>query len=151
VDGYSEVKGKMMAVTYERREWQADVQNDPERRQYYYQEKLILEVTELICELMKQKGISKAELARKLGRSKSNMTQLLDGTTNMTLRTVSDTLLVLDSKLVVSLVPLESSSKQSPPSLADQFVFESLKLWNNPVVEGCSITEHTNTDYRMAV
>lgn len=135
----------------ERREWETRIQNDPEMRQYYYQEKLILEVTELICELMEQKGINKAELARKLGRSKSNVTQLLDGTTNMTLRTVSDTLLALDSKLAVSLVPLESASKQDPHSLANQIVSETLKRWNDSVVEECSVTESNKTDYSLAV
>lgn len=54
------------------------------------QEEAILDVTELLCELMEERGVTRAELSRKLKKSKGYVSQLLDGTTNMTIRTVSD-------------------------------------------------------------
>lgn len=78
----------------------------------YQQERVVLEVTELICKLMKQRGVNKTELAKRLGKSKGYVTQLLDGQTNMTLRTVSDTFLALDSGFGVHVRPLNSWSIQ---------------------------------------
>lgn len=70
-----------------------------EGKRLYEQERAILEVTELICKLMERRNVSKSELARRIGKSKAYVTQLLDGRTNMTLRTISDVLFALDSSL----------------------------------------------------
>jgi transcriptional regulator with XRE-family HTH domain len=70
-------------------------------KRLYEQERAILEVTELICKLMERQNVSKSELARRIGKSKAYITQLLDGRTNMTLRTISDVLFALDSSLRV--------------------------------------------------
>ncbi|MEE9296625.1 MAG: helix-turn-helix transcriptional regulator [Phycisphaerae bacterium] len=56
----------------------------------YQQERAILELTELVCQLMHEQDLSRAELARCLGKTKGYVTQLLDGRTNMTVRTISD-------------------------------------------------------------
>jgi len=53
-------------------------------------EAAILDTTELLCELMKEAGVSRADLAARMGTTKSNITQILDGSRNMTIRTVSD-------------------------------------------------------------
>lgn len=82
------------------------LQKDPELQKFYYQEQLILEVTELIAKLMQKYKVSKSELAKRLGKGRSYVTQLLDGTSNMTLRTISDVFVVLDSMLVVKAGPL---------------------------------------------
>lgn len=71
-------------------------------RRLYEQEAAILEVTELIAKLMAEQGVSKAELAQRLGRSRAYVTQLLDGGRNMTIRTVSDVLFALDRRLQLS-------------------------------------------------
>lgn len=75
---------------------------DPENMKLFQQERVILETTELICRLMEEKDVKKATLAQRLGRSKAYVTQLLDGRTNMTLRTISDVMWALDSSLLVS-------------------------------------------------
>ena len=75
---------------------------DPENMRLFQQERVILETTELICQLLEEKGIRKADLAQRLGKSKAYVTQLLDGRTNMTLRTISDVMWALDSSLLVS-------------------------------------------------
>ena len=54
------------------------------------QERAILDLTELICEIMARTGVTRAELARRLGKTKGFITQLLDGRANMTIRTISD-------------------------------------------------------------
>jgi len=84
--------------------------SDEEGRKLYFREDLIFEITEEICKVMEEKGISKAELSRLAGVSKSNITQLLSGDHNMRLTTVADLLYVLDSKMVVSTVPLDIDS-----------------------------------------
>ena len=81
--------------------------SDDEGRKLYFREDLIFEITEEICKVMEEKGISKAELSRLAGVSKSNITQLLSGDHNMQLTTVADLLYTLDSKMVVSTVPLD--------------------------------------------
>jgi transcriptional regulator with XRE-family HTH domain len=65
------------------------------------QEEFILEVTELICKLMKQQGVSRTELANRMGKSKGRISQLLDGEANLTLRTLSDIFDALGHKVVV--------------------------------------------------
>lgn len=84
--------------------------SDPEGSKLYFREDLIFEITEAICKVMDEKGISKAELSRLAGVSKSNITQLLSGDHNMRLTTIADLLHALGSKLAVSAVPLDIDS-----------------------------------------
>lgn len=60
------------------------------------QEALILEVSEAIWAALEKLKMTKADLARALGSSKANVTQLLDGRRNMTLRTLADIAYKLD-------------------------------------------------------
>lgn len=68
---------------------------DDDKKRIWNQERTILEVTELICETMEQKGISRSELAARLGKTKGHVTQLLAGNRNMTIRTLSDVFTVM--------------------------------------------------------
>ena len=54
------------------------------------QEQLLFDATELICRVLSDEGISRAELAKRIGKSKAFVTQVLRGQNNMTLRTLSD-------------------------------------------------------------
>ncbi|MCD4823967.1 MAG: helix-turn-helix transcriptional regulator [Phycisphaerae bacterium] len=76
--------------------WVDIMTETPEDKHLFEQERAILEVTELIWQLMEEQDVSKAELARKMGTSKANMTQMLDGRRNMTIRTISDLLFHLN-------------------------------------------------------
>jgi len=78
----------------------------------FQQESLILEITELVCKLMEAKEINKTELAAKLNRSKGYITQLLNGTANMTIRTISDVMWALDSSLHVKAGPLSIEARE---------------------------------------
>jgi len=82
--------------------------SDREGQKLYFREDLIFEVTEAICKVMQEKGISKAELSRIAGVSKSNITQLLSGDHNMRLTTIADLLFALDARLEVAATPIES-------------------------------------------
>jgi transcriptional regulator with XRE-family HTH domain len=95
------------------RTWVEKVAADPERMKAYQQERLILDVTELISRRMEEHGVSRAELAKRLGRSKGYITQLLDGRANMTLRTVSDVMLALGRTMTVADKPLRVSAAAS--------------------------------------
>lgn len=77
------------------------IRSTPEGAKMLRQEKFILEVTELICKFMKQQGVSRTELAERMGKSKGRVSQLLDGEANLTLRTLSDIFDALGHKVVV--------------------------------------------------
>jgi len=81
--------------------------------QLYLQEKLIFEVTECIAELMQKNNVRKADLAKKLGKSKGYITQLLNGNANMTLRTISDVFWALGSALEINSVKFEIPSSSN--------------------------------------
>jgi transcriptional regulator with XRE-family HTH domain len=61
-----------------------------EGERLFRQEQVILDVTELICRVMDEDGVSRSQLAKRLGKSKGYVSQLLDGEHNMTIRTISD-------------------------------------------------------------
>jgi transcriptional regulator with XRE-family HTH domain len=69
------------------------------------QESLILDVTEEICRALEATKINRQELARRLGKSKGFITQVLSGERNMTLRTAADLASALDHRLQVKAVP----------------------------------------------
>jgi transcriptional regulator with XRE-family HTH domain len=62
------------------------------------QEELILDATELISKIMAENNISKAELARRLGKTKAYVTQCLSGEQNLTLRTLADIFTALEHR-----------------------------------------------------
>jgi transcriptional regulator with XRE-family HTH domain len=66
-------------------------------------EDLIIDVTEDLLIALEDKGISKAELAKRLSKSKSFVTQTLSGVRNMTLRTLADFCYALELKPSISL------------------------------------------------
>jgi transcriptional regulator with XRE-family HTH domain len=86
--------------------------SDPKRRRIFEREALTLEVSELICELMDAEGVSKTDLAKMIGSSKSHISQLLNGSRNMTVHTLSDLAFALGHKLRVKPVPLQAASER---------------------------------------
>ena len=64
------------------------------------QEHLILDVTEMIVELMNERGVTRSELADRLGKTKGHVSQLLSGSRNLTLRTLSDIFVALDFRFL---------------------------------------------------
>lgn len=84
---------------------------DPMHLRLYLQEGAIMAVTDLIEEAMETEGVSRAELARRLGKSKGWVTQLLDGEANKTIRTVADVLAVLGYAYHSSHEPIRVGSR----------------------------------------
>jgi transcriptional regulator with XRE-family HTH domain len=83
-------------------EW---VDTTPERARIYAQESLIVDVAEEIWAAMAAEKLGKADLAARLGKSKAFITQILNGSRNMTLRTLADVASALGRKTVVRLRP----------------------------------------------
>lgn len=80
----------------------------PEARREYEQERLVVWATDALYEAMEEAGLSKAELAKRIGTSRAYVTQAFSGTRNMTLRTLADFAWACDSRFVVSIEPLRT-------------------------------------------
>ncbi len=76
-----------------------DVMTEKASARLLEQELLLTSATELVCQLMGEKNVSKSDLARRIGKSKAFVTQLLNGRRNMTLRTLADLCWALDTRL----------------------------------------------------
>jgi DNA-binding phage protein len=74
---------------------------DEEGMRLFQQERLVLEVTELLHVIMEEKNIKRSELAKMLGRSRGRITQILDGNENLTLHTVADAFSAMGKMLCV--------------------------------------------------
>lgn len=68
----------------------------------YNQERLIVDVAEMIMKTLNDDGVNQVELANKLGKTKGYVSQLLNGSRNMTLRTLADIATELDKKIEFS-------------------------------------------------
>jgi transcriptional regulator with XRE-family HTH domain len=75
---------------------------DPEYRRLYAIEGLIADAAELVARLMEEQGVKKAALARRLGKSRAWVTQLLSGKANMTIRTFAEIVHVLGAQVKLS-------------------------------------------------
>lgn len=78
----------------------------------FAREELVFNVTEDLLVIMEDMNISKSELARSLGKSKSYVTQVLSGSRNMTLGSFSDICFALGFKPEVRL-PVEEQKHYS--------------------------------------
>lgn len=87
------------------------------------QEAAILDATELLCQLMKEAGISRSDLAARMGTTKSNITQILDGSRNMTIRTLSDVMTYLGHEFRAS---CKSRQTKDQPHVVVRVVAEFL-------------------------
>jgi plasmid maintenance system antidote protein VapI len=63
----------------------------------------VIEFTEDLCRIMKEKRVSRAELARRIGTSRAHITQLLGGGANFTLLTMVKLAKALDSAVHIHL------------------------------------------------
>lgn len=75
--------------------------DDPE----YITEGILLELNEKIVLKMKELNISRAELAKRLGKSKPFITKLLDGNHNLTVKTMVSMAQALECDLLLDLAP----------------------------------------------
>lgn len=66
------------------------------------QERLIADVTEAIWEAMEKEDVIKTELANRMGSTKGFVSQVLSGSRNMTLRTLSDICFALKKRPTIA-------------------------------------------------
>src|SRR5262245_31664891 len=82
--------------------WLAEQMKNPKFRAAYACEDLIIEVTEGIALAMEKRGMTKAQLARKIKRTPAFVTQILNGRQNLTLATIAMVMNALDYKLRIT-------------------------------------------------
>jgi transcriptional regulator with XRE-family HTH domain len=85
-----------------RTEYEIFEQSSDKNRRLLREEELILEVTEELSRLLEKEAVTKAELARRLGKTKGFVSQVLAGGRNLTLRTIADVADVLGYRILVS-------------------------------------------------
>lgn len=107
----------------------------PEARRRYEEERLILWTTEAIWKAMDEQGLTRAEMAEKLGTSRANITQLLSGSRNMTLRSLASLAFACEMRVETRLEELTASVFNS---IDDQTIEWSrsrpVKFWTEPQV-----------------
>lgn len=86
----------------------------PENRRLYQQEKALIDATELLTEVMERKQMSRADLARAIGKSKAFVTQVLRGNQNMTLRTLADLFGAMRYEIIIQALPYPEDQTQIP-------------------------------------
>ena len=72
---------------------------DPEFRRLYVIEGLVADASETIARLMAEQNVTKAELAKRLKKSRSWVTQMLSGKANLTVRTLAEAAFALGAEL----------------------------------------------------
>src|ERR1035437_7882122 len=89
-----------------------DLKKTKEGRKALERERVLFEAAEHIAIAMEENKLNKTELAQLLGTHKSYITQLLDGTENMTLAKVSDVLFELNRQFTIRVNDLEITSEE---------------------------------------
>ena len=107
----------------------------PEARRRYEEERLILWTTEAIWKAMDEQGLTRAEMAAKLGTSRANITQLLSGSRNMTLRSLASLAFACEMRAEIGLEELTASVFNS---IDDQTIelsrSQPVRFWTEPQV-----------------
>ena len=78
---------------------------DPEFRRLLSIEALVAEAAEVIARLMDEQNVNKADLARRLNKSRAWVTQLLGGKANMTVRTLAELAYALGAEVKLRAQP----------------------------------------------
>jgi len=136
--------------------------DDPDNSRLINQERLIVDATEEIWEAMETRTRTKSALATALGKSKAFVTQTLNGTRNMTLRTLADFATALDYTVEIKLKAKDSAMldvvitpEETSSAVAWQWEVETMarigrikppkvvegancKDWNSDVADGCN-------------
>jgi transcriptional regulator with XRE-family HTH domain len=84
--------------------------DDDERRRLYERESLAFDATEMISHLMAETNVNKAELARRIGKTRAYVTQLLSGSRNLTVHTLADLAFALGYRLELKAITCRRNS-----------------------------------------
>jgi len=77
----------------------AVLMEDPEFRRLLSVEALVAEASETLARLMDEQDVNKADLARRLNKSRAWVTELLSGKANMTIRTPAEVAYALGAEI----------------------------------------------------
>ena len=92
-------------------------ENDPDA----LTEDLVLDVTEQLYRRMQERGMRPSELAKRLGVSRAFVSQLLNGKSNMTLRTLVGVAFALSLRIRIEFQPKDATAKpENAPSIGAQ-------------------------------
>lgn len=80
----------------------------------YQTELSIIDLNEKIVSKMEELRINRAELAKRLGVSKAFVTKLLNGSPNMTIKTMIAVALALDCQLYLDIYPKDFEVSRKP-------------------------------------
>ena len=75
----------------------SELENDPG----FILEELVLNINEAICRRMEELNVSRSQLAEKLGVDRAYITKMLNGPSNLTLKTIVQVLHALNARLKV--------------------------------------------------
>jgi len=100
----------------------------PEYRRLYAIEGLVTDAAELVAQLMEEQGVTKAELACRLGKSRAWITQLLSGSANMTIRTFAELVYELGAEVKLSAQLRKESREREPASRERTVVYEAPEI-----------------------
>jgi len=95
------------------KEFLEDYLENPENKRVFLQETLIEDVTEAIYEAMELTEVSRTDIAKMLKVSKARISKMLEGSSNITLRTLSDICFALDVTPDIRLKPKISRVRDS--------------------------------------
>jgi transcriptional regulator with XRE-family HTH domain len=95
---------------------------EAEQHSDFWEEDAIIRFAEDVYLAMERVGLSRAELARRLGTSKAYVTKVLRGNANFTLKSMARLALALDSELRMHLAP-----RESPTYWFDDLAFRGAK------------------------
>ncbi len=90
--------------------WLESKIDSPEKERLCAEEELILQTSELLVEAQEQSGMSRLELAQKLGVSAAFISQVLNGHRNMTLKTAAALAWGLGQKIRIELVACDDET-----------------------------------------
>lgn len=107
----------------------------------FNQERLIVDVAEMIMKTLNDDGVNQVELANKLGKTKGYVSQLLNGSRNMTLRTLADIATELDKKVEFSFK--EKSSDTWTRSTRKKTNPHSWTVFTSPLLTEVEMAEET--------
>ena len=105
-------------------------QSSERNRRLLREEELILDVTEAVSAMMQEAGISKTQLAKRMGRTKGFITQLLSGGRNLTLRTLAGLADALEARVTITVS--QNRDSRSVSSESPDLRVSRIEPWASP-------------------
>lgn len=105
-------------------------QSSDDNRRLLREEALILEVTEAVSAVMQEEGVSKTQLAKRLGKTKGFISQLLSGGRNLTLRTLAGLVEALGYRVTITVS--KDRDRMSVSSASPDLRVSNIESWSAP-------------------